>query len=85
MLLVDPPELGAFQRQVVHEPLIAEHETDDRVAHVVSVYLRAHAGVDFQLGGGPGLNRSKQRKHEQRGNDPAGQRHGWHLIFRLAA
>src|SRR5512139_3632005 len=44
-LLVQPGELGAFQRQVVHQPLLAEDEADHRILDVLRVHCLADADV----------------------------------------
>src|SRR5690606_37386348 len=44
--LLDLPELRAFQRQVVHQSLVAEHEADDRVGDAVRAEILTDTELD---------------------------------------
>ena len=46
LVLLDFPVLRALERQVVHQPFVAEDEADDRVAYVVGVDLFTDAEFD---------------------------------------
>ena len=45
---IQPVDLRAFEREVVHQPGVAKNETDDRVLHVVCV----HGPAGTELGDG---------------------------------